>query len=184
MNQSKILFISDIHGITDNLDKITLLEKNINFSKILVLGDLFTAELISRKKNTEPEKVKEFLKKYKEKIICLKGNNDLENEIKELKIVFYLDYYVLETDNLRILCTHGDNLNEEIIYKESCDLVVFGHEHRPYITEKNNKIYVCVGSVSLPADNFEESYAIYFNGEIFLNDLNNSKIISKKIERK
>ena len=37
----KILFISDIHGSTKNLDKIENIIKKENFDKIVVLGDLY-----------------------------------------------------------------------------------------------------------------------------------------------
>ena len=39
----KILFISDIHGITTNLDKIKDIYNKGNFDKMVVLGDLYYA---------------------------------------------------------------------------------------------------------------------------------------------
>ena len=39
----RILFISDIHGITTNLDKIKDIYNKGNFDKMVVLGDLYYA---------------------------------------------------------------------------------------------------------------------------------------------
>lgn len=181
MKNSNILFISDIHGIADNLEKIIKLDLIINFKKIIVLGDLFTVESISKNKNTNVEKVKDFLIKFKEKVICLKGNNDNVDEIINMDINCFDKYYILDIDGFKFFCTHGDNLGAYNITRDLYDVVIYGHEHKPYVIAKNNLIYTCVGSISLPAEDCEVSYAIYNNAEISLFNLDNVLICSKKI---
>ena len=76
----KILFFSDIHGIITNLEYIDYLEEQNSFDKIVVLGDLYYSG--TNQPMEDSLYVKEFLMKYQEKLICLKGNCDSDVDIK------------------------------------------------------------------------------------------------------
>ncbi|MFV0250080.1 MAG: hypothetical protein ACK5HP_03505 [Bacilli bacterium] len=45
----------------------------------------------------------------KEKVICLKGNNDNVDEIINMDINCFDKYYILDIDGFKFFCTHGDN---------------------------------------------------------------------------
>ena len=71
----KILFISDIHGIYDNLHIIEELEENENFDKIVCLGDMYYAgPTFDQNKNINSKQVLDFLMKYSDKIIASRDN--------------------------------------------------------------------------------------------------------------
>ena len=73
----KILFISDIHGISKNLDKIRVLINENNFDKIVNLGDSYYCGLsIKGELEVNPNAVKNFLESIKDKLISLRGNCD------------------------------------------------------------------------------------------------------------
>ena len=79
----KILFISDIHGITKNLDKIKKLEEQHNFDKIVNLGDIYHCGLSVKKiLKVNPNAVKEFLTKYRGKLLTIRGNCDADVDIQ------------------------------------------------------------------------------------------------------
>lgn len=68
----KILFISDIHGISKNLDKIKKLDEKYNFDKIVNLGDMYYCGLsIKGILEVDPNAVKDFLTSYQHKLLSL-----------------------------------------------------------------------------------------------------------------
>ena len=50
-------------------------------------------------------------------------------------------------------------------------ILVYGHEHIPYIEKKDNMIYINVGSISLPRDGNDPTYMIYENKEFTIYDI-------------
>ncbi|MEG1009440.1 MAG: metallophosphoesterase, partial [Clostridia bacterium] len=79
----KILFFSDIHGISDNLSYIKQIDENEKFDKIVVLGDLYyPGPIFDNSKQIKSKEVKDFLMGYQERLICMKGNCDSDVDIK------------------------------------------------------------------------------------------------------
>lgn len=73
----KMLFISDIHGIPDNLEYIERIIIDKKIDKLVVLGDLYYNDLPYTEENeNKAQKVKEFLNKHKNILICMRGNCD------------------------------------------------------------------------------------------------------------
>jgi len=97
----KILFISDIHGIADNLWCIEKLETKENFDKIVVLGDLYYAGP-TFDNNVNSKKVLDFLIKYSNKTIGLKGNCDSNVDIKATDFPILNDLALICVDILAI----------------------------------------------------------------------------------
>ena len=54
--------------------------------------------------------------------------------------------------------------------------MVYGHEHIPFIKKDKNMIYINVGSISLPRNNYAPTYAIYENKTITIYDINDNII--------
>lgn len=175
----KILFFSDIHGIKDNLIYIEQLINNHNFDKIVVLGDLYYGgPTYNSKFEINSIYVKDFLTNYSSKIIALRGNCDSDVDIKSSDFPIIEDLALINTDNIDIYCTHGHKYsytkNSKINRK--C-VLVYGHEHMPYIKKEGEIVYICVGSISLPR-NSSYSYMIYNDHTFTLYDLSNNVIDS------
>lgn len=170
----KILFFSDIHGKIDNLKYIEELERQNNFDRIVVLGDL-----CSYYSYQDSIDVVEFLNKYLNKLIITRGNCDSDFVMKLIN-VSTPDIVELNVDNLKLYLTHGHLCSYSKNYKYHNGILIYGHEHIPYIKKENNMIYICVGSISLPRGNSKPSYLIYENYKFTLYDI--EKNIIDRIE--
>ena len=157
------LFISDIHGNITNLELLDL-EK---YKTIFFLGDLYGSF-------EGDEDIKRFFQKYGYKIICVKGNCDYEFDYNDLGVVCNESINFTE-DNINIYCTHGNRIKPT-----NADVVIYGHEHIPYI-KREEKVYICVGSVSKPRNSLGASYLEYEDKEFILKDFNNNVIDQIKI---
>ncbi len=90
--------------------------------------------------------------------------NDLREEnrvyLKSLSL-----YKIVEIENRRICISHGTpykvdgqaladsyDLFSKLIEDFDCDVYLFGHQHRPFYTEYQNRLFINVGSVSTPLD--------------------------------
>ena len=61
----KILFMSDIHGIIDNLSKLDKIIEKERIDKLVVLGDLYYTGFNHIDKKVDVFGVRQFLSKYK-----------------------------------------------------------------------------------------------------------------------
>lgn len=141
----KILVISDTHGKLDKLRDIYGLLKDIDL--VVHLGD-FLAD------------AREIAAEFGIDVISVGGNMD----------GVYGDeaYKILDTEYGRILLTHGhlDNVKfslQSLLYRtqeKGCKAVLFGHTHKPAFEESDGIYLVNPGSLTLPADGTNGSYAI------------------------
>ncbi len=159
----KILFLSDIHGIPKNLDYIRSLDDKEKFDKIVVLGDLYySGPSYNLDMIIDSKKVLEFLNSYKHKLIAVRGNCDSDVDVKVSDFMFSDDLCLLSIDGIDIYCTHGNKYNRyktDKLNKNS--ILIYGHEHYPYIVKEKGLIFINVGSISLPRNDSEPSYGIY-----------------------
>lgn len=158
------LFISDIHGNVDNLDALDLSK----YKTIFFLGDLYGSF-------DNDEYVKEFINNNKDKLVCIKGNCDYPYIYDEFGLIGN-EYITFKEDDITFYLTHGHR-----IQNNDANIVIYGHEHIPYIKEENNKTYICVGSVSRPRSDKGTSYLEYENNEFTLKNFNNEVIEKIKI---
>jgi len=111
-DKMKLLFISDIHGIKTNLEKIKESFQKLDCDKLVVLGDLFYIGPKNKMhEDYDIDYVKNFLNSFKNKIICIKGNCDSEVDglVCEFPIVSELG--IISTINEDIYLTHGHIYN-------------------------------------------------------------------------
>lgn len=176
----KILFISDIHGITDNLSIIERTIQKENIDKLVCLGDLYYAgPSYNNHHQIDSRGVLNFLMNYQDKLICMMGNCDSSVDIKASDFPINSGISLIHTDGLDIYITHGNEYNYEKNRKlKSKGILVYGHEHIPYIKKKESMVYVNVGSISLPRNNNEATYAIYNNKKITIYDIDDNIIDS------
>ena len=86
---------------------------------------------------------------------------------------------LLYVDGLNIYITHGDKYSERNCQnlKNLKGILVYGHEHRPYIYEQGKFVYINTGSISLPRGTEKASYTIYDNRKFTIYDVE-GKIIN------
>ncbi|MEG1821010.1 MAG: phosphodiesterase [Malacoplasma sp.] len=159
----KILFFSDIHGISDNLSYIKQIDENEKFDKIVVLGDLYyPGPIFDNSKQIKSKEVKDFLMGYQERLICMKGNCDSDVDIKASDFPICSTISLICMDGLDIYLTHGNEYNIEKDRKfQKKGILVYGHEHYPFIEKKNDMVFINVGSISQPRIGSEASYGVY-----------------------
>ena len=92
----------------------------------------------------------------------MQGNCDSAVDIKASDFPICSTISLICVDGLDIYLTHG---NEHSIKKDRNfqrkGILVYGHEHYPFIEKKNDMIFINVGSISLPKKDIEASFCIY-----------------------
>lgn len=173
----KLIVISDIHGSNFYMNKMKDRINEENPEKIILLGDLYYHG--PRNPLTQeyaPKEVAKTLNSLKDKIIAVKGNCDAEVDqmISEFKI--QENYVTLELNGKMFIFTHGHKYNIDNIPNDRFDVLVYGHFHTGFIKEKDGKIFVNSGSISLPKENTKNSYLIIDDESIYLKDLEGNVI--------
>lgn len=163
----KIMFISDIHGISDNLRKIREKYKEFKCNKLVVLGDIYNNYNYY---DNNKEKVQEFLNDFKGSLICVRGNCDSLTDLYDIPIGPIKELDLIKTNNLDIYITHGHIYNEDNWDKENT-ILIQGHTHRPKISKKDNNIYINPGSISLPRGDNLPSYLVFNEKEFIIYDI-------------
>lgn len=173
----KLLMISDIHGISKNLKKIEEKLNLIDFSYIVILGDLFSGPY---SKEDDERMIIEFLNKYKEKLIVVKGNCDRPSDILKIPVnVEEIQY--LKVDQYDFYFTHGNIYNYNRNDTFSNGILVYGHEHVPYIKKDSDMIYLNTGSLSLPRDDYGKTFAIYEEQTLKIYQLDTLNVIFEEL---
>ena len=176
----KYIVASDIHGSVTFLEQLLKRFEKEQADKLILLGDLY----YHGPRNPLPEgynpmEVAKTLNKVKEYIYVIKGNCDAE--VDEMISEFTFNQGLeLTINNKNIYFTHGHKYNEDNI-KENTDILIFGHFHTGFIKEKNNQIFINVGSITLPKNNTAHSYLVIDNNNLILKDLEGNLIDSIKI---
>lgn len=177
----KIMFISDIHGISTNLDKIKERFNELKCDKLVVLGDLY---YIGPRNKMHPDynisNVEEFLTYFEDKMICIKGNCDSEVDIMISNFPIINELGLIEVDNTELYLTHGHIYNENN-WQKTNSILIYGHLHTPFIKEIENNLFINPGSVSLPRQGNLPSYLIYENNVFTIYDIKGGIIATKNL---
>ncbi len=167
----KIMFISDIHGISSNLKLIEKKFKELKCNKLVVLGDIYyIGPRNSINDDYNIKEVYDFLNSFKSNIICIKGNCDseIDEEINEFPIINKIG--IISTDDIDIYLTHGHIYNEDN-WNVDNSVLIYGHFHIPFIKKINNKIFINPGSISLPKNGNKPTYLIYEKNRFTIYDV-------------
>lgn len=176
----KLMFISDIHGIKTNLEKVKEKFKELNCDKLVVLGDLYY--IGPRNKMIEGYDIKaveSFLESMKDKLICMRGNCDSEVDLMISNFPIMNDLSLIMTENHDLYITHGHIYNESNWMKEN-SILIYGHFHIPFIKKIETNYYINPGSISLPKEGYKASYLIYDENKITIYDIDDN-IIKEEI---
>ena len=163
----KIMFISDIHGISDNLGKIREKYKEFKCNKLVILGDIYNNYNYY---DNNKDKVQEFLNDFKDSLICVRGNCDSLTDLYDIPTQPIKELDLIKTNNLDIYITHGHIYNEDNWDRENT-ILIQGHTHRPKISKKDNNIYINPGSISLPRGDNLPSYLVFNEKEFIIYDI-------------
>ncbi|MBU5481000.1 metallophosphoesterase family protein [Blautia sp. MSJ-19] len=142
----KVLIVSDTHGRDENLERAVMLETP--FDMLAHCGDVEGREI--------------FIEALAECPCCIvSGNNDFFSDLPREDVI--------EIEGKRVLVTHGhyygvsmdiSGVAEEAKARE-CDMVFFGHTHKPVIEEIDGILAVNPGSLSYPRQRGRKpSYAV------------------------
>ena len=151
----KVLIVSDTHG--RNGGYLDLLENSEKMDMVIHCGDVEGSEyLISESSGC--------------KTVIVQGNNDYFSDLPREMIVKLGKY--------KALVTHGHayyvNMGHEHLVREAkkrkVDMVIYGHTHRPVITEENGILVLNLGSLTYPRQ-MERKYTYIImeideNGEV------------------
>ena len=151
----KVLIISDTHG--RNSSYLDLLEEIGKMDLVIHCGDVEGSEyLISESAGC--------------RTVIVQGNNDYFSDLPREAVVKLGKY--------QALVTHGHpyyvNMGHEHLVREAkkrkMDMVIYGHTHRPVITEENGIIVLNPGSLTYPRQS-ERKYTYIImeideNGEV------------------
>ncbi|MDR0832028.1 MAG: phosphodiesterase, partial [Bacillales bacterium] len=166
----KFIIVSDIHGNLNNTLKLLQEYKKLKADKLILLGDI----LYHGPRNPLPESyntqaVFELLKKYKDKIIWIKGNCDSEVDEMVLEIKS-LKEKKLKHAGYQLYLSHGhhfDPYNYEPLFKQ---IFLFGHYHLPLLEKTKDGIKANPGSIGLPKNNLKASFIYLDEKKIVLKD--------------
>ncbi|MGK0469276.1 phosphodiesterase [Clostridium sp.] len=174
----KIFLISDIHGSLFFLEKALDRCNEEGASYIVLLGDaLYHGPRNPLPKGYNPQAVASLLNDYKDKILAVRGNCDSEVDQMLIEYPMMSDYSIILLDNRRLFLTHGHIYNENNMPSLSeNDVMIHGHTHLP-IAKKHNGIYILnPGSITLPKEDYPNSYAILEDDLFQIKDLHGTVI--------
>ena len=177
----KVLVISDIHDSSYYANKIKEIVLKENPDKIILLGDIYYhGPRNDLSQEYAPMKVAEILNGLKEKLLVVRGNCDAEVDemISEFK---FEDHLLLDINGKKIYFTHGHKYNIEVIPYEDFEILIYGHIHQGFISEKEGYIFANPGSISLPKGGTEHSYLILDKGEIILKNVDGEILQEHKL---
>ena len=130
----KMLFISDIHGIPDNLEYIERIIIDKKIDKLVVLGDLYYNDLPYTEENeNKAQKVKEFLNKHKNILICMSCTCDSIVHVLSSEFLLIDGFSLIYIDALNIYLNHGHIYTPNKNKGFTKGILVYGHEPLPYI---------------------------------------------------
>lgn len=140
----KYMFISDVHGNVEQLEKCLECFEKEKADKLVLLGD--SSAYMDEDANNL---IAELLNNIKRKLIVIRGNCDTSDFEGKL------DFQIFDMDNLYInkkfvTITHGHYYNCYNLPYNCGDIFIQGHTHVPMLVEQNGKILANPGSVSKP----------------------------------
>lgn len=177
----KLMFISDIHGISTNLSKIKEIFQKNHCDKLVVLGDLYY--IGPRNQMIEGyniKEVEEFLESLQDKLVCMRGNCDSDVDIMVSNFPIIENLSLIMMENRDIYITHGHIYNETNWQKEN-SILVYGHFHTPFIKRVEINYYINPGSISLPRKTYPPTYLILTEEKATIYDIDENIIMEEDL---
>ncbi|MCK4539754.1 metallophosphoesterase [Candidatus Parcubacteria bacterium] len=136
----KIAIISDIHDNIPNLKKCLFYCAENDIEKIFCCGDV-----------TNSDTLKFLANNFQKEIYLVRGNMELfeDKEPKKYKNIIYFGRVArFELEGKKIGLCHEPFLLDYVLKKGECDMVFYGHTHKPWIEKKSGYSFVNPGTLS------------------------------------
>ena len=162
----KFVVASDIHGSAFWCGKLVEVIEEVNPDKILLLGDLlYHGPRNDLPRDYAPKQVIPMLSRYKDKILCVRGNCEAEVDQMVLPFPCMADCAQVFCDGLTLYLSHGHHQNPDNLPPLAAGSVFLsGHTHVKLDEVRKGIRCLNPGSVSIPKDG-TNSCIVYENGE-------------------
>ena len=163
----KALIIADLHGSYYYAKQIIDIFNQINADKLVILGDvLYHGPRNDLPKDYCPKAIFALLNKYKDKIICIRGNCDSEVDQMVLEFDVTTTHKTLSLDGVTAHLLHGHQFERgESVNAKQGEIVLYGHTHVYRDETVNGVRFLNPGSISIPKQNSGHGYIIFDNGK-------------------
>lgn len=161
---NKIMFASDLHGDMYSTARMLDAFDREGAEKLILLGDLlYHGPRNDLPETYNPKIVIDLLNRYKDKILCVRGNCDGEVDGMVLDFPIMADYGWLLLNGRSVYITHGHHVSEENTANlPNGSILITGHTHLYANRDTESGVrYINPGSVSLPKNGNEKTYMIY-----------------------
>jgi len=158
----KFMIASDIHGSAYYCRRMLEAFRDEQADRLVLLGDiLYHGPRNDLPREYMPREVAAMLSGVGSSILCVRGNCDAE--IDQMVLAFPMaDYAVLFSGRHVLYATHGHIFHEEHLPPlQPGDILLSGHTHVPKCSEREGRLFVNPGSVSLPKEGSGPSYMLY-----------------------
>ena len=161
----KFVIASDIHGSAFWCRKLVEVIEVEKPDKILLLGDiLYHGPRNDLPRDYAPKQVIPMLSRYKDQILCVRGNCEAEVDQMVLPFPCMADYALVCADGLNLYLTHGHHHNPDNLPPlEENSVFLSGHTHVKLDEIRQGIRCLNPGSVSIPKDG-SHSCLIYEDG--------------------
>lgn len=162
----KYMFASDIHGSARFCREMLAAFQREGAERLALLGDLlYHGPRNDLPEEYAPKEVIRLLNGVKEKLLCIRGNCDAEVDQMVLEFPILAEYALLDLEGRRFYLSHGHVYHEGNLPPLTAgDIFVYGHTHVLRAEEKEGRIYLNPGSVSLPKEGNPPTYGILEQG--------------------
>jgi len=130
MTMGNLLFISDLHGVTEGALYLRQRCSELEFGQCFVLGDSLEPYFSVAARN--------FLNELAPKVTGVRGNCDDEERVDPALSFAVGPRYVVSTEAIpghELFCSHGDKWNAGNVPPQG-DIIAFGHSHIPMLVRR------------------------------------------------
>lgn len=163
----KLMFISDIHGSLYWLERALEKAREEKPHTLVFLGDfLYHGPRNPLPQDYNPQAVADRLNACEFPLAAVRGNCDAEVDQMLLHFPMMADYMLILQEGRKIYATHGHGYSMDNLPPLSAkDVFIQGHTHVPVADVKDGVYVLNPGSISLPKENYPNSYGILDNGK-------------------
>ena len=162
----KLVIASDIHGSAFWCGKLMELVEKENPDKLVLLGDLlYHGPRNDLPRDYAPKQVIPILARYKDRILCVRGNCEAEVDQMVLPFSCMADCALVEADGLTMYLTHGHHHSPDNLPPlAEGSVFLSGHTHVKLDAVRQGVRCINPGSVSIPKDG-SNSCIVYRDGK-------------------
>ena len=178
----KYMIISDIHGSETATIKALDWFDRMNCDVLVILGDvLYHGPRNPLPEGHNPKGVVQLLNQRKDLIFAVRGNCEAEVDQMVLDFPCLAEYNMIMDNGIRIFATHGHHHNPQNLPSLPVGSVfLYGHTHLWENSLKDGLLICNPGSVALPKENRDASFAVYENGVMRVLRLEDASVLSEQ----